>query len=58
MAQYNVTVYKRYQKRLLKNEEDLRNQILMSLIVPDSLEASCLDQLGSVAGSVLNDRAS
>ena len=58
MAEMNVLIYEKYQKGILKSDDNLRNSILMSLIVPESLEASCLDQLGSVAGSILNDRSS
>ena len=32
--------------------------MLMSLITIESLEPTCLDILGSVAGSVLNERSS
>jgi hypothetical protein len=58
MAQRNQQIYNEYAARIPSSEEKLRCHMLMSLITADSLEPSMMDILGSVSGSVLNDRSS
>lgn len=57
-ARENLDRYLLYKTNITETAETQRNHLLMSFITADCLKPSALDQLGSVAGSILNDRSS
>lgn len=54
----NQMTYNVYRKGITNTQDIQRNHLLMSFLTTECLQPSPLDQLGSVSGSILNDRSS